>query len=136
MSSSGHYDTSVAGGTKLSRLENHGLQGVLTDGHLRDFAELGQYAFASWCTGEAVRWGGDVHMPCEEVNVPVALKNIVVVPGDYVFVDRCAAVVIPEADVEWVLDEAIRTEEADERSIDEIRRENPADILRRGGMET
>ena len=36
MSSSGHYNTSAGGGTKLSRLENHGLQAVLTDARLRD----------------------------------------------------------------------------------------------------
>lgn len=42
MTSNGHTDTSLAGGTKLSRLTNVGLAGVLTDGRLRDFDELAQ----------------------------------------------------------------------------------------------
>lgn len=134
ISSSGCYDTSVAGGTKLSRLENHGLEGVLTDGRLRDFAELAGYSFASWCTGEAVQSGGDALIPCEG-NVPVTIKDILILPGDYIFVDRSAAVVIPAADLDWILDEAVRIGEADRRSRDEIRREDPRDILRLSGDE-
>ena len=37
LASNGHTDISMGGGTKLFRLEEHGLAGVLTDGRLRDF---------------------------------------------------------------------------------------------------
>ena len=38
MSSGGHPDVSLGGSTKLSRITNHGLAGVLCDGKLGDCA--------------------------------------------------------------------------------------------------
>jgi 4-hydroxy-4-methyl-2-oxoglutarate aldolase len=40
LASNGYPDVSMAGGTKLFRLQEHRLAGVLTDGRLRDFDEL------------------------------------------------------------------------------------------------
>ena len=37
LASNGYTDTSMGGGTKLLRLQEHGCAGVLTDGRLRDF---------------------------------------------------------------------------------------------------
>ena len=49
LSSGGYPDVSHGGGTKLPRVHNHGLAGVLTDGRLRDFGEMAEYDFAAWC---------------------------------------------------------------------------------------
>ena len=57
LASNGYTDVSMGGGTKLMRVEHHGLAGVLTDGRLRDFDELAGYDFAAYCAGEATRWG-------------------------------------------------------------------------------
>lgn len=105
LSSNGHPDVSMAGGTKLARLARHRMAGVLTDGRLRDFAELSTYDFAAYCRGEAVRWGGDVVTPWE-ANRPVVLEGVVVRPGDYVFADASGAVVIPQGQIRQVLREA------------------------------
>jgi len=43
---------------KLSRLQRAGAAGVLRDGRLRDFEQLADYPFATWCRGEGTRWGG------------------------------------------------------------------------------
>ena len=48
LASNGYTDVSMGGGTKLSRLQEHGCAGVLTDGRLRDFDELAGYDFASY----------------------------------------------------------------------------------------
>jgi 4-hydroxy-4-methyl-2-oxoglutarate aldolase len=40
LASNGYTDTSMAGGIKLTRLDEHRLAGVLTDGRRRDFEEL------------------------------------------------------------------------------------------------
>src|ERR1700752_1922163 len=37
LASNGYPEVSMGGGTKLSRLQEHGCAGVLTDGRLRDF---------------------------------------------------------------------------------------------------
>jgi regulator of RNase E activity RraA len=112
-------DVSHGGGTKLSRLQHTGAAGVLADGRLRDFEQLGGYAFATWCRGEATRWGGDTVMPFA-ANVAVDIGGVCVTPGDYLYADASGAVVIPRASLERVIDEALRIETEDARSLEEI----------------
>jgi regulator of RNase E activity RraA len=95
---------------------------VLTDGRLRDFDELARYDFAAYCSGEATRWGGDSVTPFQ-VNVPVVLDRVGVMPGSYVFADSSGAVVIPERQIEEVLAEARNVEAADAASREAITRE-------------
>jgi 4-hydroxy-4-methyl-2-oxoglutarate aldolase len=113
LASNGHADTSMGGGTKLFRLQQHRLAGVLTDGRLRDFDELAGYDFAAYCSGEATHWGGDVVTPFQ-ANVPVVVGGVGVVPGQYVYADAAGAVVIPEDEVDDVLAEARKIVAEDE----------------------
>lgn len=59
LASNGYTEASPGRGTKLSRVQNHRLAGILADGRLRDFAELELYHLAIYCRGETPRWGGD-----------------------------------------------------------------------------
>jgi regulator of RNase E activity RraA len=79
---------------------------VLTDGRLRDFAELAGYDCAAYCSGEATRWSGDVVTPFQ-VNVPVVVDGVGVMLGQYVYA-------IPEGEGDDVLAEARKTEAEDE----------------------
>ena len=119
LSSGGYPEASHGGGTKLARLHNTRAAGVLADGRLRDFEQLSGYAFATWCRGEATRWGGDVVMPFA-ANVAVELGGVGVIPGDYVYADASGAVVIPRASVQRVIDEALTVEAEDARALEEI----------------
>jgi regulator of RNase E activity RraA len=130
LSSGGHPDVSHAGGTKLSRVGNHRLAGVLADGRLRDFAELRDNGIAVWCRGEATRWGGDTVMPYA-AGVAVEIGGVCLVPGDYVYADATGGVVIPAASIDDVLAEARRVETEDAEVADRIRTEDPA-ALRTG----
>jgi 4-hydroxy-4-methyl-2-oxoglutarate aldolase len=105
LASNGYADTSMGGGTKLFRLQEQALAGVLTDGRLRDFEELAGYDFAAYCSGEATHWGGDVVTPFQ-ANVPVVVGGVGVMPGQYVYADAAGAVLIPEGEVDVVLAEA------------------------------
>ena len=134
LSSGGHPDASHGGGTKLSRLHNHGVAGVLADGRLRDFAQLAGYGFATWCRGEATRWGGDTVMPFA-ANIAVEVGGVCIVPGDYAYADSSGAVVIPAHSVHQVLQEATRIEDDDDRFAEQIRAEDPAQV-RRGAQTT
>lgn len=124
LASNGYPDTSMGGGTKMSRAHNHGLAGVLTDGRLRDFDELARYDTAIYCAGQATRWGGDSVTPFQ-ANVPVVLQGVGVVPGSYVFADASGAVVIPRHEIDEVFGEALRVQSEDAEAIDAIRIENP-----------
>lgn len=113
LGSNGYTNTSMGGGTKLFRLQEHGLAGVLTDGRLRDFQELAGYDFAAYCSGEATHSGGDVVTPFQ-ANVPLVVGGVGVMPGQYVYADSAGAVVIPEGEVDDVLAEARKIEAEDE----------------------
>jgi 4-hydroxy-4-methyl-2-oxoglutarate aldolase len=123
LASNGHPDVSLGGGTKMSRLHNHRLAGVLADGRLRDFDELARYDFASFCTGEATSWGGGTVTPFQ-ANVPVVLQGVGVLPGSFIFADSSGAVVIPETQAGEVLEAAVQIGDDDARSIETIQRED------------
>jgi regulator of RNase E activity RraA len=124
LSSGGYPEASHGGGTKLSRLQLSGAAGVLADGRLRDFDQLGDYAFATWCRGEATHWGGDTVVPFA-ANVAVEVGGVCVIPGDYVYADSSGAVVIPRASLQRVIDQALSVEAEDARSLEEIATEQP-----------
>ena len=134
LASNGYHDASMGGGTKLMRLQEHGLAGVLTDGRLRDFDELAQYVFASYCSGEATRWGGDQVTPFQ-ANVPVVVGGVGVMPGQYVYADSSGAVVVPQGEISEVLEEAHRVQAEDERFRAQISKEEVSGSPARGGDE-
>jgi 4-hydroxy-4-methyl-2-oxoglutarate aldolase len=120
LASNGYTETSVGGGTKLVRLEHHRLAGLLTDARLRDFAELSEYSFAAYCSGETARAGGDEITPYQ-ANVPVVLRGGVGVhPGQYVFADASGAVVIPHEEIDDVLSGALEVRAEDARTRERI----------------
>lgn len=105
LGSGGYPDVSHAGGVKLTRLVRRRMAGVLADGQLRDLAELADLGVATWCRGEAVRWGGDSVMPWA-AGVPLEVMGVTVVPGDLLYVDVTGGVVVPATSAEAVLAEA------------------------------
>ncbi|OCB33881.1 dimethylmenaquinone methyltransferase [Mycobacterium malmoense] len=120
LASNGYTDASLGGGTKLSRVGNHRLAGILADGRLRDFAELERCNLAIYCRGETTRWGGDCVTPFE-VNRPVVVAGVAVRPGDYVFADASGGAVIPAGDVRVVLSAANEIPVEDAAAIATIR---------------
>ncbi|MGX1931004.1 RraA family protein [Flagellimonas sp. 2504JD4-2] len=134
MSSGGYQNTSLGGGTKLSRLKNHQMAGVLCDGQLRDFEELNSYEFATYCRGETVRAGGNEILPYL-TNVPVVLDGVTVLPGDYVFAKGSTAVIIPAEKVEYILKKSkVIMDKMDEVKTTFIG-EDPVKILKQGSSE-
>ncbi len=126
LASNGYTDVSMGGGTKLSRLQNQGCAGVLTDGRLRDFDELAGYDFVAYCSGEATKWGGGEVTPFQ-VNTPVIISGVGVIPGQYVFADSSGAVVIPDTQVEQVIAGARAVEAEDDENRSQIEQERLQD---------
>jgi 4-hydroxy-4-methyl-2-oxoglutarate aldolase len=122
LASNGYTDVSMGGGTKLSRLQDHGCAGVLTDGRLRDFDELAGYDFAAYCSGETTKWGGGEVTPFQ-ANVPVVISGVGVAPGHWVYADSSGAVVIPGPQLDEVLAGARTMEDEDRQARDQISRE-------------
>ena len=122
LASNGYSEVSMGGGTKLSRLQDHGCAGVLTDGRLRDFETLAGYDFAAYCSGEATKWGGGEVTPFQ-ANVPVVVNRVGIVPGQYVFADSSGAMVFPIGQLEEVIEGARAVQAEDAGYREEIQRE-------------
>lgn len=134
MSSGGHPNTSLGGGTKLSRLKNHKMAGIICDGQLRDYEELNTYEFATYCKGETVRAGGNEIQPYL-AGTPVIVDGVTVVPGDYIFAKGTAAVVIPGKDVEMILKKARMIMNKMDMAKDSFINEDPQKIMNQGSSE-
>lgn len=134
MASNGYAHASLGGGTKLSRLRNHKMAGVLCDGRLRDYEELNSYDFAVYCKGETVRAGGNEIQPYL-TNVPVCVDGITVVPGDYVFAQGSAAVIIPAGSAEAILKKSRGIIEKMDRVKESLVNEDPQTVLDQGSSE-
>lgn len=134
MASNGYTHTSLGGGTKLSRVENLGMAGILADGMLRDFDELNTYGFATYCHGETVRAGGNEIQPYL-TNLPVAIGGVTVVPGDVVFAKGSTAVVIPGAEAQAILVKARHIMEKMDQAKEKANSEDPHTLLSQGSNE-
>lgn len=135
LDSGGHPDISVGGGTKFSRLQNRKLAGLLTDGRLRDFGELERYKPVFYCGGETVKAGTADLMPIA-ANVPVVIGGVTVLPGDFVYADAAAAVIIPSMLVDEAFQLAARIEQEDAAFLTTIRTEDPDEIRVTGRQES
>lgn len=122
MSCGGHPDGALAGGKKMTRAAFQGAAGVLADGRLRDLHELAAEGLAIHCAGEQIVPANTLLMPVAS-GVPVQVRGVTVIPGDWIHADRSGAVVIPASVVERVMHDAAALEDADiaviERSRDE-----------------
>ncbi len=134
MASNGYAQASLGGGTKLSRLRNHKMAGILCDGRLRDYEELNSYDFAVYCKGETVRAGGNEIQPYL-TNVPVCVDGITVVPGDYVFAQGSTAVIIPAGSAEAILKKSRGIMEKMDRVKESLMNEDPQTVLSQGSSE-
>ena len=134
MASDGYVHTSLGGGTKLSRVQNHKLAGILCDGLLRDYEELNSYDFAVYCKGQTVRGGGNEIQPYL-TNVPICLDGVTVVPGDYVFAHESAAVIIPAAAAEDILKKSRKIMTKMDQVKETFVNEDPQKVLSEGSSE-
>jgi len=134
MASNGYAHASLGGGTKLSRVRNHKMAGILCDGQLRDYEELNSYDFAVYCKGETVRAGGNEIQPYL-TNVPVCVDGVTVVPGDYVFAHGSTAVIIPAASAEAILKKSREIMEKMDRVKGSLVNEDPQTVLSQGSSE-
>ncbi len=134
MSSNGYAHDSLGGGTKLSRVRNHKMAGILCDGQLRDYEELNSYDIAVYCKGETVRAGGNDIQPYL-TNVPLCFDGVTIVPGDYVFAHGSAAVIVPAASAEAILKKSREIMVKMDRVKDSLVNEDPQIVLSEGSSE-
>lgn len=100
----GDRHRAIAGDFVISMMKKVGIAGLVVDGVIRDIEAVRALKFPVFCKGTTavagVKNGGG------KVNVPIALGEAVVYPGDYIFADVDGVVVVPANDIDAVMEKA------------------------------
>ena len=110
--------TSVFGGNMAAQGQTHGLAGMITDGHCRDFPEMVALEMPVFSGGRTVRLPHDIEAVARDV--PISCGGAQVRPGDFIIGDADGVVVVPDSEAEAVLYQAediLRIEEELGRAI-------------------
>lgn len=109
-------DTQIMGGNIYQFAMDHGINGIVIQGHTRDYGEIQKAGGAVFSLGQAIGSSPtNFRATKETVNIPVAVGGVVVRPGDYLFGDIDGVMVIPEASVDDVLLQAELNMEYEQR---------------------
>ncbi len=112
------------GGAILAlRAQMRGVTGEITNGCLRDAEEIAELNFPVLCKGTSpVKSAYDIETA--GVNVPVSIKNVEIMPGDLILIDRTGAIAVPAKHLTSVLDAAGKIAARETKMTEMIRRGN------------
>lgn len=86
-------------------LMTRGVRGLVMNAGVRDTADLRQMGFPVWT--RHVSCQGTVKNTPGSVNVPVAIGDVAIHPGDVVCADDDGVVIVARDDAEWALEQSI-----------------------------
>lgn len=90
--------------------------GIVLDGPIRDLKEISEMDFYLYCTGSTP--GGPYKEGPGEVNVPISIGNIAVMPGDIILGDADGVIVIPKKYAKEVLQASIEYAKTDAAKVE------------------
>jgi 4-hydroxy-4-methyl-2-oxoglutarate aldolase len=96
-----------------------GAAGCVSDGGLRDVAEVRALGFHYFCPGFVVSHGNPVIL---DINLPVTLEGLPVRPGDLLHGDANGILVVPESVADRVVEEARRVRDDEREVLEFVRR--------------
>src|ERR1035441_8882128 len=105
----GVTDAGIFGDILCARMKHRGVAGLVTDGVVRDVAGVLACGLPVWCQGVAAppSVGGLMFVNWQE---PIGCGGVAVFPDDVVVVDQDGAVVIPQALLDGVVEQAVEQE--------------------------
>lgn len=108
----GVVDAGVAGDVLCARMVARGVQGLVTDGAIRDVVGVEETGLPVWSAGVSAPAPGNA-LTFIDWGLPIACGGVAVFPGDVIVADRDGAVVIPRAMVDDIAAEAVEIERFD-----------------------
>jgi len=120
----GVTDAGIFGDILCARMVKRNVAGLVTDGVVRDIAGVLETGLPVWCQGVAAppSVAGLTFVNWQE---PVACGGVAVFPDDVIVVDADGAVVIPQAIVASIFDEAAAQENMEAWIMKEVERGCP-----------
>lgn len=125
VSCAGYTERAVTGEIMANVALRRGLAGFVVDGAVRDAAALRQLDFPVYA--RAVSPNGPYKSACGAVNVPVALGNVVVSPGDIIVGDADGLVAVRPQEAQEAAEKARRLAEDGQGKLAQIAREGRLD---------
>lgn len=95
-----------------------GIAGLVINGAVRDAQAIVDAGFPVWCRGLSIK--GTAKNQPGRINVPVAIGDVVIHPGDIVVADRDGVVIVPADQLTPVLAAAMDRERKETRMRDAI----------------
>lgn len=86
----------TVGDILVARLKERGVAGLVTDGAVRDGAEVAHIDFPVFCVGSAAPASLNEHFGADH-DCPIGCGGVAVMPGDVIVADDDGVVVIPRA---------------------------------------
>lgn len=121
------YDYAVAGGNVCAVAQQNGIAGFVIDGVIRDVGEAREINFPVFARGVFPKPGGKTNDG--ESQVEITCGGVTVNTGDLLIADEEGIVVIPLADIETTLEEALaKKEQAEAQSLADWRASHEAKI--------
>lgn len=118
----GQSNVSVGGEIVFMRLKQRGAAGLVTDGAVRDAANVVKFGLPVFAGGATPTVGETRIMPYE-VNVPIQCGKVLVWPGDVVLGADDGVVVVPATLAAEIADEAERHDDVERAIMDFVERE-------------
>ena len=109
----GYPEAGYWGGLMATSAVARKLGGLAIDGCVRDSEEIIRMGFPVFCRGTCVR--GTTKGVLGSVNLPILFGEVPVSPGDLVVGDDDGLVIIPQAQIETVLDSSRKRVEAEKK---------------------
>ncbi|WP_338652206.1 RraA family protein [Lysinibacillus sp. Y5S-8] len=113
----GNTNRAVAGDFVISLAKGIGVQGFVVDGVIRDIEAIQELNFPVFSLGSTVAAGNK--NGGGQVNVPIAIGGVTVLPGDYIIGDVDGVIVVPQQEAEKIVAAAEAKLEKDEKRAQE-----------------
>ncbi len=113
----GNTNRAVAGDFVISLAKGIGVQGFVVDGVIRDIEAIRELNFPIFSLGTTVAAGNK--NGGGQVNVPIAIGGVTVLPGDYIIGDVDGVIVVPQQEAEKIVVAAEAKLEKDEKRAQE-----------------
>lgn len=115
----GEVGAGVLGDILITRMQQRGVAGIVTDGAFRDTPGIREIDLPTYCRASAPYMSSILHHPVE-TNVPVGCGGTAIIPGDVIVGDGEGVVVLPRAMAGEIAREAYQKEQYEEWALKRI----------------
>lgn len=125
----GNLDVSNMGGQSCTVAQTRGLAGSIVYGAVRDVTTIRNIGYPVWSAG-VTPITGKFRIEAIEMNGPVRVHDVHVVPGDLIVADDSGVCVVPFEHIEYVINKVEKIAADEEFTAQLIRDDVPLDELR------